>query len=476
MKKNKKINKNSTNSTDNSNNASSSTQKSAVNNSSSNDLSTSTSPVQLRKNSKQNVTSISNPGTEQSAAAEGVSTPRGDSTTKKQTQKSADSRPRSEMGPSKPGKSLHKRDFNSKVGSKAKPDPKLDSKSSAKTVQDSEVKSGPGKSEVGSFKPGKMNPYAFMRRSCTFVAESSFGLRKSANRASFTPIASGTSPVCSEYSKTPSTSATDKVAKDRTNLRERERAKRKTERENNRDKVDGRNGEKGKEGEKLKLEQEKERDSDQEDSDIESGDVLGEIGSSYRQRVGSNRRLDRLVGGLRAWSSSEDVRHSFMGALGRTVSVITQKRVKSAFSRTDSNPNTKATQPGAFPNTQKRGAKNAFSRADSNPIPGTKAPQPGAFPNRSGPAANVTASSRTAQVNARNPNLTHGASKCVKSRVGASKFASGASKGVSKDTDASKCTCASKCASKHTSTCTCASKCASCCASSTRGVKNTSEQ
>lgn len=480
MKKNKKVNSNGSSSSnvensnyniDNSSTSSNSAQKSAI---STNDISrpSSVSHIQDVKNIKQKVqSSISCPPSDQSetrlyqsttTAAEGDPNPRGDAPTKKQSQKAAESRPRSEIGPSKPSKSLQKRDFSAKVGSKGKSDSKLDSKVGAKSAVEPEVKSGSGKSDNGSFKPGKMNPYAFMRRSCTFVAESSFGLRKSGNRASFTPLTSGTSPLGSEYSKTQGTSVTDKTAKDRTNLRERERGKRKTEREKN--KEDGKKGEKVKGG-KLKQEQEKERESDQEDSDVESADVLGEIGSSYRQRVGSNRRLDRLVGGLRAWSSSEDVRQSFMGALGRTVSVITQKRVKNAFSRVDSNPSTKAPQPGACPNSQKR-TQNAFSRTDSNP--NTKVFHTGTFSSRPS-GANVTASSRTTQLNARNPNLSQGAPKYGKSRVGTSKFTSGASKCASKGLDTPDC--ASKSASKCPSTFTCAS----CDGSSTR-VKNESEQ
>ena len=58
-----------------------------------------------------------------------------------------------------------------------------------------------------------------------------------------------------------------------------------------------------------------------------------ELGAGDEKPTGSSGRMQRLVGNmtgnLKSWSSSEDVRQSVMGALNRTVSVITQGRKSS---------------------------------------------------------------------------------------------------------------------------------------------------
>ncbi|KAG7155200.1 hypothetical protein Hamer_G020930 [Homarus americanus] len=147
-----------------------------------------------------------------------------------------------------------------------------------------------------------VSPYSFMRRSCTFVAESSLGLRKSGSRTSFTGNNSSIHPAST---RTPlrgqPAPAANKVVKDRKNLAMQVRQKKDMleESTNGRSCVDGR----------------------------------------VDESVSGGGRMSRLVGGLRAWSSTEDVRQSVMGAIGRTVSVIKQKpvsrKVKQAFGRPD---------------------------------------------------------------------------------------------------------------------------------------------
>lgn len=135
--------------------------------------------------------------------------------------------------------------------------------------------------------PTTPSPYSFMRRSCTFVAESSLGLRKSAMRTSLTSHGSNART---------SAPAVNKVVKDRKNLAMQVRQKKELLEES----TNGQNG---------------------------SENMAGRGG-------GGSGRVSRLVGGLRAWSSTEDVRLSVMGAIGRTVSV--SRRVKQAFTRPDS--------------------------------------------------------------------------------------------------------------------------------------------
>ncbi|MPC45206.1 hypothetical protein E2C01_038898 [Portunus trituberculatus] len=131
-----------------------------------------------------------------------------------------------------------------------------------------------------------LSPYNFMRRSCTFVAESSLGLRKSASRTTSMDQSAGIRTSL----KGPMipTTAPQKVVKDRKNLA-------------------------------LQVRQKK-------DMLEENANGENNVNGRMEQGVSSGGRMSRLVGGLRAWSSTEDVRQSFMGALGRTVSVIKQPR------------------------------------------------------------------------------------------------------------------------------------------------------
>lgn len=126
--------------------------------------------------------------------------------------------------------------------------------------------------------PSFTSPYSFMRRSCTFVAESSLGLRKSASRTSF-----------SGQSATPASSSrpSNKVVKDRKNLA-------------------------------LQVRQKK---------DMLEATTSDRTGMSSQDNGSGGGRMSRLVGGLRAWSSTEDVRQSFMGV---------SRKVKQAFGRPDS--------------------------------------------------------------------------------------------------------------------------------------------
>lgn len=131
-----------------------------------------------------------------------------------------------------------------------------------------------------------LSPYNFMRRSCTFVAESSLGLRKSASRTTSIDQSSGIRTSL-KGPMTPTT-APQKVVKDRRNLA-------------------------------LQVRQKK-------DMLEETANGESYVNGRMEQGVSGGGRMSRLVGGLRAWSSTEDVRQSFMGALGRTVSVIKQPR------------------------------------------------------------------------------------------------------------------------------------------------------
>lgn len=147
--------------------------------------------------------------------------------------------------------------------------------------------------------PTLSSPYSFMRRSCTFVAESSLGLRKSASRTTSGGQAVG---VRTSLKGPPAAAATapQKVVKDRRNLA-------------------------------LQVRQKK-------DMLEETANGESRVNGRLEEGVGGGGRMSRLVGGLRAWSSTEDVRQSFMGALGRTVSVIKQqpvsRKVKQAFTPT----------------------------------------------------------------------------------------------------------------------------------------------
>lgn len=155
-----------------------------------------------------------------------------------------------------------------------------------------EVKAGPPPSKSA---PTLTSPYSFMRRSCTFVAESSLGLRKSASRTTSGGQAVGIRTSLKETTSAAAT-APQKVVKDRRNLA-------------------------------LQVRQKK---------DMLEENVNGESRANGRldEGVGGGGRMSRLVGGLRAWSSTEDVRSFF----GRTVSVIKQqpvsRKVKQAFTPT----------------------------------------------------------------------------------------------------------------------------------------------
>ena len=147
--------------------------------------------------------------------------------------------------------------------------------------------------------PTISSPYNFMRRSCTFVAESSLGLRKSASRNSSIDHQSAGIRTSLKNSATPTT-APQKTVKDRKNLA-------------------------------LQVRQKK-------DMLEETANGESRVNGRLEEGVSGGGRMSRLVGGLRAWSSTEDVRQSFMGALGRTVSVIKQqpvsRKVKQAFTPT----------------------------------------------------------------------------------------------------------------------------------------------
>lgn len=168
--------------------------------------------------------------------------------------------------------------------------------------------------------PTTPSPYSFMRRSCTFVAESSLGLRKSALRTSLTSHGSS--------ARTPAP-AVNKVVKDRKNLA-------------------------------MQVRQKKELLEESANGHTES--VAGRGG-------GGSGRVSRLVGGLRAWSSTEDVRQSVMGAIGRTVSV--SRRVKQAFSRPD-NSKPDATKAQSTKANQAKANADAVKAKPSN-VNGTKA-------------------------------------------------------------------------------------------------------
>lgn len=154
-----------------------------------------------------------------------------------------------------------------------------------------DVKAGPPPSKSA---PTLTSPYSFMRRSCTFVAESSLGLRKSASRTTSGGPAVGIRTSLKE--PTSLAAAPQKVVKDRRNLA-------------------------------LQVRQKK---------DMLEETVNGESRANGRleEGVGGGGRMSRLVGGLRAWNSTEDVRSFF----GRTVSVIKQqpvsRKVKQAFTPT----------------------------------------------------------------------------------------------------------------------------------------------
>ncbi|KAK7081944.1 hypothetical protein SK128_017390, partial [Halocaridina rubra] len=161
------------------------------------------------------------------------------------------------------------------------------------------------------------SPYTFMRRSCTFVAESSLGLRKSVNRTS----------ISSQSSHRPTANnatAANKVVKDRKNLAMQVRQKKELLEES----VDGKH-----------------------DSQVSVN--------------GAGGRMSRLVGGLRAWNSTEDVRQSFMGAM-RPVT----RRVKQAFGRPDPNkPETITANGTARPGLSKAGtAKTPANRYGASKV------------------------------------------------------------------------------------------------------------
>ncbi|ROT79282.1 hypothetical protein C7M84_002004 [Penaeus vannamei] len=170
--------------------------------------------------------------------------------------------------------------------------------------------------------PTTPSPYSFMRRSCTFVAESSLGLRKSALRTSLTNHGSS--------ARTPAP-AVNKVVKDRKNLA-------------------------------MQVRQKKELLEESANGHTESDNVTGRGG-------GGSGRVSRLVGGLRAWSSTEDVRQSVMGAIGRTVSV--SRRVKQAFSRPDNSKPDTAKAQSTKANQAKANADT--TKAKSSNVNGTKA-------------------------------------------------------------------------------------------------------
>nr|XP_027210769.1 uncharacterized protein LOC113804132 [Penaeus vannamei] len=173
--------------------------------------------------------------------------------------------------------------------------------------------------------PTTPSPYSFMRRSCTFVAESSLGLRKSALRTSLTNHGSS--------ARTPAP-AVNKVVKDRKNLA-------------------------------MQVRQKKELLEESANGHTESDNVTGRGG-------GGSGRVSRLVGGLRAWSSTEDVRQSVMGAIGRTVSV--SRRVKQAFSRPDNSKPDTAKAQSTKANQAKANADT--TKAKSSNVNGTKAQRP----------------------------------------------------------------------------------------------------
>lgn len=188
-----------------------------------------------------------------------------------------------------------------------------------------------------------ISPYSFMRRSCTFVAESSLGLRKAATRTSFTGQPLTVHPASARTPLRAQPPPVNKVVKDRKNLAMQVRQKK-----------------------------------DMLEESTNGDDCVNERVDS----VSGSGRMSRLVGGLRAWSSTEDVRQSFMGAIGRTVSVIKQqpvsRRVKQAFGRPDpAKPETRKphqTKPEPTKHiSSKSSTKNVLTKAQPTKVNSSKA-------------------------------------------------------------------------------------------------------